>query len=63
MFDRCEWLNEPTQWKLSPAGLAVVTDRATDFWRETGAVLGLTVGYVIKYQLDSRFVFNRMARG
>jgi len=35
----------------------------TDFWRETGAVLGLTVGYVSKYQLDSRFVFNRMARG
>ena len=35
MFDRCEWLNEPAQWNLSPAGLAVVTDRATDFWRET----------------------------
>jgi len=34
----------------------------TDFWREAGAVLGLTVGYVIKYQLDSRYVFNRMAR-
>jgi len=31
----------------------------TDLMREIGAVLGLTVGYVIKYQLDSRFVFNR----
>ena len=31
----------------------------THFWREIGAVLGLTVGYVIKYQLDSRFVFDR----
>lgn len=32
----------------------------TDAMRELGAVLGLTVGYVAKYQLDKRFVFNRM---
>lgn len=31
----------------------------TDLMREIGAVLGLTIGYFIKYQLDSRFVFNR----
>ena len=30
----------------------------TDLMRELGAVLGLTTGYVIKYQLDSRFVFT-----
>lgn len=30
----------------------------TDLMREAGAVLGLTVGYVIKYQLDRRFVFE-----
>lgn len=30
----------------------------TDFARETGAVLGLGVGYVVKYQLDRRFVFT-----
>ena len=38
----------------------------TAFWliwntheaREIGAVLGLAVGYVVKYQLDRRFVFN-----
>jgi len=37
----------------------------TGFWlafgshtaREVGAVLGLAVGYVVKYQLDRRFVF------
>ncbi len=29
----------------------------TDLMREAGAVLGLTVGYVIKYRLDKRFVF------
>ena len=30
----------------------------TDFARELGAVAGLTVGYVIKYRLDRRFVFT-----
>lgn len=34
----------------------------TDLMREIGAVLGLTVGYFIKYQLDRRYVFNRSAR-
>jgi len=30
----------------------------TDFARELGAVIGLTIGYVTKYQLDRRFVFH-----
>ncbi|MEM6588868.1 MAG: GtrA family protein [Pseudomonadota bacterium] len=29
----------------------------TDLMRELGAVIGLTIGYVTKYQLDKRFVF------
>ncbi|MEX5726759.1 putative flippase GtrA [Rhodovulum iodosum] len=29
----------------------------TDPMRELGAVLGLAVGYVVKYQLDRRYVF------
>ena len=29
----------------------------TDLMREIGAVIGLTIGYVIKYNLDRRFVF------
>lgn len=33
----------------------------TDLARETGAVLGLTVGYITKYALDRRYVFNREA--
>ncbi len=41
----------------------------TAFWmiwqtqgmRELGAVIGLTVGYVTKYQLDKRYVFARPA--
>lgn len=30
----------------------------TDLARETGAVLGLSVGYIVKYNLDKRFVFS-----
>lgn len=33
----------------------------TDVMREAGAVLGLTVGYVIKYNLDLRYVFSPVA--
>lgn len=34
----------------------------TDAMRELGAVLGLAVGYVLKYELDRRFVFTGAAR-
>jgi len=30
----------------------------TDMAREAGAILGLTVGYVVKYRLDKRYVFR-----
>lgn len=30
----------------------------TDLARETGAILGLAVGYAVKYRLDRRFVFT-----
>lgn len=30
----------------------------TDLMRELGAILGLLVGYVLKYNLDRRFVFT-----
>ena len=30
---------------------------ADDFMRYAGGVLGLTIGYYVKYQLDKRFVF------
>lgn len=29
----------------------------TDFAREVGAVIGLTIGYILKYRLDKRYVF------
>lgn len=30
----------------------------TDLMRELGAVIGLAIGYVVKYHLDRRFVFT-----
>lgn len=30
----------------------------TDLMRELGALLGLSVGYIVKYRLDRRFVFT-----
>jgi len=35
MFDTCHWHNEPQQWTLHDGTLDVVTDKNTDFWRET----------------------------
>jgi putative flippase GtrA len=35
----------------------------TEFAREAGALFGLTLGYIAKYQLDKRFVFNRLGIG
>ena len=34
----------------------------TDLMRELGAVLGLSVGYLTKYHLDKRYVFNAAER-
>ena len=31
---------------------------STDTMREVGAIIGLTIGYVVKYNLDRRYVFT-----
>ncbi|MGL3607527.1 GtrA family protein [Rhizobium sp. G187] len=35
----------------------------TEMMREIGAVIGLAIGYIVKYNLDRRFVFNRPLEG
>jgi putative flippase GtrA len=35
----------------------------TELMREAGAVLGLLVGYIVKYRLDRRFVFTDVRLG
>lgn len=34
-FDDGTWLNEPVSWRRDGGHLHVVTDKATDFWRDT----------------------------
>lgn len=46
------WVTETAFWMIW----------GTDFAREMGAIIGLTVGYVTKYQLDRRFVFQEVNR-
>lgn len=42
------WGAETTFWQIWQ----------TDLMREIGAIIGLAIGYVVKYNLDKRFVFN-----
>lgn len=42
------WGTETTFWLIWQTGMM----------RELGAILGLSVGYVVKYNLDRRFVFT-----
>ena len=42
------WFSEMTFWAIWE----------TNIMRELGAVIGLTLGYSIKYHLDKRYVFN-----
>jgi putative flippase GtrA len=42
-------------WGVESAAWAIWR---TDAAREAGAVLGLAIGYVVKYRLDRRFVFH-----
>ena len=43
------WFSELLFWQLYK----------TDLAREFGAVLGLTIGYYIKYNLDKKYVFRK----
>ena len=51
---------------MGVATTAIFWGAETLFWltwqtqaaREIGAILGLSIGYVVKYRLDRRFVFN-----
>ena len=63
MFDRCKWHNEPAQWNLSPAGLAVVTDNATDFWSQTHYGFTRHSGHLFGYTTTGGFTASLRVRG
>lgn len=65
MFERGAWLNEPAAWRVEDGALRVVTDAATDFWREThygftrdsGHFLGCVVagGFTAELRVRARY--------
>ena len=62
MFDQCRWLNEPAHWELVPDGLAVVTDRATDFWRQTHYGFTRHSGHVFGHEAAPGFTATLRVR-
>jgi regulation of enolase protein 1 (concanavalin A-like superfamily) len=63
------WLNEPKTWSVDPAGdLSLVTDRGSDFWREThygftrdsGHFLGFPTGEAFTAQLRIRGQYEKL---
>jgi regulation of enolase protein 1 (concanavalin A-like superfamily) len=70
MFGRSEgtWLNEPKTWSEKDDFLSLVTDQATDFWREThygfirdsGHFLGFQTGNAFTAELRIRSDFKAL---
>ena len=62
------WLNEPRRSAIGPDGLTIVTDRATDFWREThygfvrdsGHFLGFATGAEFTAQMRVRARYDAL---
>lgn len=49
------WLNEPADWRIDDAALCVVTDEATDFWRETHYGFTRDSGHFLAVTTDGDF--------
>ena len=70
ILDRSDgvWLNEPKRWKAESGSLDIVTDKATDFWREThygfnrdsGHFLGFRTGDAFTAELRVRCDFHAL---
>jgi uncharacterized protein len=63
VLDQCKWINEPAQWSLRSDGLAVVTDDATDFWRETHYGFTRHSGHMFGYETSGGFTATLRVRG
>ena len=62
LLSQCKWLNEPTKWELVADELSVVTDRATDFWRETHYGFTRHSGHLFGYQTSGDFTATLRVR-
>ncbi len=57
------WLNEPKVWSLTGGVLDVVTDEATDFWRETLYGFTRDNGHFYGFSAGSAFTAQLRVRG
>ena len=54
-LERCNWLNEPPEWRREGNDLLVVTGDATDFWRETHYGFTRHSGHLFGYETAGDF--------
>jgi regulation of enolase protein 1 (concanavalin A-like superfamily) len=58
------WLNPPKTWTSDPSGaLEIVTDRATDFWRETHYGFTRDSGHFLGFATPAAFTAQLRIRG
>ncbi len=58
------WLNEPRRWSVDPAGdLSMVTDKGTDFWRETHYGFTRDSGHFLGFTTPAAFTAQLRIRG
>lgn len=58
------WLNEPRSWTVDPAGdLSIVTDKGTDFWRETHYGFVRDSGHFLGFTTPDAFTAQLRIRG
>ena len=58
------WLNEPRVWSVDPAGdLSMVTDKGTDFWRETHYGFTRDSGHFLGFTAPAAFTAQLRIRG
>jgi regulation of enolase protein 1 (concanavalin A-like superfamily) len=58
------WLNEPRQWSVDPAGeLSMITDKGTDFWRETHYGFTRDSGHFLGFTTPAAFTAQLRIRG
>lgn len=63
MLEKCQWLNEPERWTLSPECLTVTTDANTDFWQQTQYGFERDSGHFFGMRTDGDFTAQVRLRG
>ncbi|KJC58386.1 regulation of enolase 1 [Bradyrhizobium sp. LTSPM299] len=57
------WLNEPERWSAQGDSLEIVTDKATDFWRETHYGFNRDNGHFLGFRTGEAFTAELRVQG